>query len=533
MINAEQCFINCIKSLVRRVKGRVELYEGSTLLQTFAPGDNLRSFSIERTGEDGKFFGFGVGQKLTVKLIDKERVINITPDHTLEAVFGTGCDYIYTNPLFYVENVERDENTNELTITAYDALNQATKHTVSELGVINASYNIEQFAGACAALLGLPLKLPEANESFKNYYAEGANFDGTETVREALNAIAEATQTIYFIDYDWNLSFKQLDKTGEAVDTISKDRYFTLKSEVSKTLGGIAHITELGDNVEAIILDDGVTQYVRNNPFGDMRDDVGDLLQEAAINVSGITISQFDVSWRGNYLIEIGDKIELENKDGSVITAYVLSDVITYDGGLKQSNSWSYTNKEVETPSNPVTLGAALVQTSARVDKANKKIELVASETTANAEAISTLQMNTESINAAVKQMEETTTNAFNGVNEEIATLTNKVEATMTSEEIIFSIQSELSNGVGKVETETGFTFNNEGLTVSKSGSDITTTITEDGMKVYRNEEAVLVADNEGVKAEDLHATTYLIIGSNSRFEDYGSDRTGCFWIGS
>jgi hypothetical protein len=59
----------------------------------------------------------------------------------------------------------------------------------------------------------------------------------------------------------------------------------------------------------------------------------------------------------------------------------------------------------------------------------------------------------------------------------------------------------------------------------------MTTTITEDGMTVYRNEEAVLVADNEGVKAEDLHATTYLIVGQFSRFEDYG-DRTGCFWIG-
>jgi hypothetical protein len=57
------------------------------------------------------------------------------------------------------------------------------------------------------------------------------------------------------------------------------------------------------------------------------------------------------------------------------------------------------------------------------------------------------------------------------------------------------------------------------------------TTITEDGMTVYRDSEAVLIADHEGVKAEDLHATTYLIIGNNSRFEDLG-DRTACFWIG-
>ena len=41
------------------------------------------------------------------------------------------------------------------------------------------------------------------------------------------------------------------------------------------------------------------------------------------------------------------------------------------------------------------------------------------------------------------------------------------------------------------------------------------------------------MADNLGVKAEDLHATTYLIIGNNSRLEDYNTNRTGCFWIGN
>ena len=52
-------------------------------------------------------------------------------------------------------------------------------------------------------------------------------------------------------------------------------------------------------------------------------------------------------------------------------------------------------------------------------------------------------------------------------------------------------------------------------------------------MTVYKGGEEVLVADNEGVKAEDLHATTYLIVGRNSRFEDLGYDRTACFWIGN
>ena len=52
-------------------------------------------------------------------------------------------------------------------------------------------------------------------------------------------------------------------------------------------------------------------------------------------------------------------------------------------------------------------------------------------------------------------------------------------------------------------------------------------------MTVYRDSTPVLTANNSGVDAVNLHATTYLIVGNNSRFEDYGEDRTGCFWIGS
>ena len=70
------------------------------------------------------------------------------------------------------------------------------------------------------------------------------------------------------------------------------------------------------------------------------------------------------------------------------------------------------------------------------------------------------------------------------------------------------------------------------GLTVDKANSEMKTTISDNGMTIRKNSEEVLVANNVGVNAKNLHATTYLIIGNNSRFEDYGTDRTGCFWIG-
>ena len=137
--------------------------------------------------------------------------------------------------------------------------------------------------------------------------------------------------------------------------------------------------------------------------------------------------------------------------------------------------------------------------------------------------------------NSVVEELKKSLNESVGDINDSIVDLSTRVSAQMTSEDVQLQIQTELSNGIETVSTTTGFTFNNEGLTIAKSGSEMATQITEDGMTVYRGSEGVLIANNEGVHAEDLTATTYLIIGDRSRFENFerdGSTRTGCFWIG-
>ena len=533
MITANECFLNMVNSPVRKLKARVELYENGneTLLNTFYYTDKLKSLTIERVSEEGKFFGCGVCQKLNVKLLDPNRELNITTANNFEVVFGTDCNYVYTCPIFYVSQVHRDENTNELSITAYDGLYEATAHTVSEL-TLPSPYTIKDYATVIAAFLGFPVAFINVGDSFLTEYTNQANFAGTESLREALNAIAEATQTIYYIDSEWRLTFRRLDKDGAAVYTLSKDKYYTLDSGSNRRLAAICSATELADNITASLSVSGTTQYVRDNPFWDLREDRFQLVDAALAAIGGITINQFECNWRGNFLLEIGDKIELITKDGGSVFSYLLDDVISYDGSLREDTRWNYIDNEVETDTNPTSLGDVIKKTYARVDKANKEIELLASETAANYENISALQMNTESITASVQQVINESAESMSVVNDNIASLTTRVEAAITTENIKFAIESELANGVDKVSTSTGYTFDDEGLTITKSGSEMTTQITEDGMTVYRDNTAVLIANNVGVDAINLHATTYLIVGDNSRFEDYGTDRTGCFWIG-
>lgn len=523
-----EAFNNMLNAPFRALRGRVEIYSGSTLALICGCHDSLISFDVERVGEN-KFFGYGVCQKINVKLIDKERKINITTANSLEVVFGIGADYIYPFPRFYVTEVHRNENDNTLSITAYDALYMATAHTVAELG-LESSYTLAQFAAHCANLLGLPLN--ELNDNFNLLYENGANFEGSETIREALNALAEATQTIYYINWDWKLTFKSLLPNDSKAFTIDREKYITLDSGDNRRLSALTHTTELGDNVSATTGYSGTTQYIRNNPFFEMREDIGAVMQAAIDAVGGLTINQFNCDWKGNFLIEIGDKLELITKDNESIYSYLLNDSISFDGSLSQVTQWSFDSDDTETESNPTSLGDALKLTFARVDKANKQIELAVNDIKANSESITSLQLNTDGISAKVSTLEESTSAEYAAIDESINTLYSQVEAKMSAEDVVIEIQKELANGVDKVTTSTGFTFNEDGLTVAKSGSEMTTTITEDGMIVYRDNQAVLTANNVGVDATNLNATTYLIIGANSRLENYGSGRTGCFWIG-
>lgn len=136
---------------------------------------------------------------------------------------------------------------------------------------------------------------------------------------------------------------------------------------------------------------------------------------------------------------------------------------------------------------------------------------------------------------ANVKTIQETTISSIGTINTDITSLKESVETKMDSNSVDIAINTALQNGVTQVNTTTGFTFNEDGLTISKTGKEMTTTIDENGMEIKRNEDTQLLANNEGVIAYDLHAKTYLIVGENSRFEDYtknGKKQTGCFWIG-
>ena len=147
-------------------------------------------------------------------------------------------------------------------------------------------------------------------------------------------------------------------------------------------------------------------------------------------------------------------------------------------------------------------------------------------------EQSTTLYRDTQQI---VMEAKKEVTASIADVDDKVAELSSKVELKLDSNAVNIAIENKMAEGVDRVETKTGYRFDANGLNISKSGSEIANKIDNTGMYVTKSGDNVLVADKDGVEATDLHAKTYLIVGKGdgrSRFEDYGTSRTGCFWIG-
>lgn len=223
------------------------------------------------------------------------------------------------------------------------------------------------------------------------------------------------------------------------------------------------------------------------------------------------------------------DDVEPTYTDGSTNSLYFVDCTVFCD------DTFSYS--EVSLSSSYEAAKAAYNKATNAQDTANNAqagVDEIVGEIQFVTEELATLNVNAADISANVTRIETATQESIDSLNADISTLAEQVSLTMTEEEIAIRIQTELSNGTTKVTTSTGITLDDEGLTIDKEGAPTTTTLSENGMVINSSDtgDAVLTANSDGVDAKNLHATTYLIVGRNSRFEDYGDNRTGCFWIG-
>ena len=190
---------------------------------------------------------------------------------------------------------------------------------------------------------------------------------------------------------------------------------------------------------------------------------------------------------------------------------------------VKQDRTYARTVQDIE---RKYAFGKSFAETLGIANDTRDKVDSISSE------------INSEFKNQATalkRDAEQIVANAMEGISNNLEEISKKVELKVDADDVTIIVEEEISKGVDRVETETGYKFDKDGLNISKSGTEMTNLVDNTGVYVKKNGDNVLVANNEGVEATDLHAKTYLIIGSGegrSRIEDYSIDRTGLFWIG-
>ena len=112
--------------------------------------------------------------------------------------------------------------------------------------------------------------------------------------------------------------------------------------------------------------------------------------------------------------------------------------------------------------------------------------------------------------------------------NDRLKTVCTTLE--QTGERLQLQVQTLTAEGTSRVKTSTGYTFDEDGLKITKQGQQMENLLDNTGMYVKRSGQTILQANSQGVTVRN-----FLIIGDHARLEDYadGTDfkRTACFYL--
>lgn len=229
-----------------------------------------------------------------------------------------------------------------------------------------------------------------------------------------------------------------------------------------------------------------------------------------------VTYTPCSVTIPANLHIHAGHILSITDRNGKTITMYVMERIKT---GQKVKLQCTGSALRASTTAVNAQSYQAL---SGKVLNLRTDVEGLKAENRAADGRAAALQLTVDGIAAQVEKQRTETEN----LSLELTTMQQTANA------LKISVQTMQKDGVSKVRTESSYTFDDAGLKIARSGSQMENLLDNTGMRVSRNGEVILQANADGVAAVDVQVKNYLRVGENARFEDYESGRTACFFIG-
>lgn len=407
---------------------------------------------------------------------------------------------------YIVKGKEKDEEQGIVTLECYDLMLQAMIPYSLKLDYSGGTVTVKDLLDAICDHFGWA----KGYTSFVNSdrVIDEEKYDVTYTFRNVLDEIAQvAGAIIAFIGDELNVIYPYA--SGKEVDT---SNLRTLK--MGETYGPVNSVvlsrSPQEDNIyhqdTDSIGEHGLTEIrIENNQIMDSHRE--DFIEGICGALFGLTFEAFELDSFGIGYIDIGELFTVKTADGVGHTALMLCDEFNISQGLSETVT-------LKAPTVTKTDYTAASKTDRLLNKALLKVDKQAGQ-------ISALVSKTEAVVSDLA-----------GVSDMV---TKMAEMTMDEESVNILI-SEAIDDIDSVTTSTGYTFDKDGLNIHKAGDEMHNTLDNTGMYVRRSGTDILTANNEGVNAVNLTARHYLVVGGNSRLEDYtdesGEARTACFWVG-
>ena len=217
--------------------------------------------------------------------------------------------------------------------------------------------------------------------------------------------------------------------------------------------------------------------------------------------------------------IEAGDIFQVEKPDGMVGQVYAMQ-CVSCEGLLTVQCTGS-ASRDSSTAVNIARYESA----EGRVTQLRMDVDGLAAQCADDRESLAQLWLDVDGIRSQVSRVDTETANTRNWC--------SQIEQDARS--LSVQIQAITETGAQKVVTATGYTFDEEGLKISKAGEEMENLLDNTGMYVRRSGQVILRANAAGVEATDVTVRNYLVIGEHCRLEDYASGtdtrRTACFFL--
>lgn len=410
MKNASAAFMSAMASPSRMIRGKVVVVDGG-LTSEYGYANKLQSIEQEVSAVKGKMFGAVVSYKSTIKLIDVKNVVQVNVGAKASPQIGINGELLPMTPV-YISSNTFDEVKGIRTLIGEDAIGFTDKYIWNDIkGDLGNTFIIQDVFAAIASKIGTEFMITGELPNINAVYTKATfNVNGDETLRQILTAAAEATGAMVFINGNGKMEIKMLSNTIDL--NIDKNVQFNLSTEPSSSLSGIISINELNDMI-SVGNNSSYVSVISVNPFIDPTDDSSqEKLQNLFVKYQGNTFYPYKLKWRGNPALEIGDKIRLTLRDGSVIDTWYLGEKVKYTGGMSAESSWEADESEKPEVGSQ-TISDTTRRTMAKVDKANQKITLLTEASGEQGQKISQLEVSLNGIRTEVSEVSNTANGAM------------------------------------------------------------------------------------------------------------------------